>query len=125
MPPPWSAGRLGDNHHRLANADPRSAPGAELRRALSTTACAVVSAAMTYAWPGEPAAATRHWRIGLLLFCLFCGGMRLWAIANIEPSIVPAAAGGMGAKMRGPFDGPQWMVNVLSVEPESDLARRA
>ncbi|MFN0182727.1 MAG: ATP-binding protein, partial [Aquabacterium sp.] len=70
------------------------------------------------------AAAARHWRIGLLLFCLFCGGMRLWAVTLIAPSIVPAEAGGMGARMRGPFDGPQWMLKVMVVEPRSDLARQ-
>lgn len=86
--------------------------------------CHLALAAMTAAWPGEPASAARHWRIGLLLCCLFCGGMRLWAVANIEASIVPAAAGGMGTKMRGPFDGPQWMLKVMAVEPDSDLARQ-
>ncbi|MBI3367772.1 MAG: response regulator [Burkholderiales bacterium] len=64
------------------------------------------------------------WRLALLALCLCCGGLRLWALAYLDRSVVPQAAGGMGAKMRGLPDGPKWMNTVVSVEPGSDLARQ-
>jgi signal transduction histidine kinase/ActR/RegA family two-component response regulator len=71
-----------------------------------------------------PAARARLWRAALLALCLCCAGLRLWSMTYLERSVLPAEAGGMGARFRGPFDGPLWMLKVLSVAPESDLARQ-
>jgi len=72
----------------------------------------------------ESVARARLWRAALLALCLCCGGLRLWSMAYLERSVVPAEAGGMGARLRGPYDGPLWMLKVLSVAPGSDLARQ-
>ena len=72
--------------------------------------------------PGNGAQA-RLWRTGLLVLCLCCAGVRLWAVAYLDRSVVPEAAGGMGAKLRGVFVGPSWMLKVVDVDPQSDLAR--
>jgi len=71
--------------------------------------------------PGGPN--TRFWQVLLLAFCLMCGGLRLWAFFYIERSIVPEAAGELGVKLKGPQQGLNWMLTVVSVEPDSDLAR--
>ncbi|MBT9459160.1 MAG: response regulator [Burkholderiaceae bacterium] len=67
---------------------------------------------------------TRTWQVLLLALCLSCGGLRLWATAYLDRSVVPEAAGGMGVKMRGYLDGPNWMTTVVGVAPDSDLARQ-
>ncbi|MCV2356080.1 response regulator [Paucibacter sp. B2R-40] len=69
-------------------------------------------------------AGARRWKWILLGLCLCCAGMRLWAMAYLERSVVPAAAGGMGVVMKGPLSGPHWMTTVVSMEPEADLARQ-
>jgi len=66
---------------------------------------------------------TRTWQILLLALCLSCGGLRLWAMAYVDRSVVPEAAGGMGVRFTGVFSGPLWMREVASVQPDSDLAR--
>ena len=71
----------------------------------------------------DAGASTRTWQIVLLALCLCCGGLRLWALAYIDRSIVPEAAGGIGAKFKGPPEGLSWMWAVVSVKPDSDLAR--
>jgi signal transduction histidine kinase/ActR/RegA family two-component response regulator len=72
----------------------------------------------------DTAARTRLWRAGLLALCLCCGALRLWSMAYLERSVVPEEAGGMGARFRGPFEGPLWMLKVISVKADSDLARQ-
>ncbi|MDC8771461.1 ATP-binding protein [Roseateles albus] len=73
--------------------------------------------------PAGPNDALR-WKVLLLAFCLICGGLRLWALAYIDRSVVAEAAGGMGAEFNWKFKGLLWMNEVVSVEPDSDLARQ-
>ena len=71
-----------------------------------------------------PGSNTRRWQWLLLALCLCCGGLRLWALIYIDRSIVPEAAGGLGAKLKGPFSGLSWQLTVVRVEPGSDLERQ-
>jgi hypothetical protein len=73
--------------------------------------------------PAGPNDALR-WKVFLLAFCLICGGLRVWAFAYIDRSVVAEAAGGMGAEFKWKFKGLLWMKEVVSVEPDSDLARQ-
>ena len=74
--------------------------------------------------PSPSAWSPRTWQVLLLAFCLSCGGLRLWALAYVDRSVVPEAAGGIGAKMDFRFKGLLWTRGVLSVQPDSDLARQ-
>ena len=74
--------------------------------------------------PSATLAQARRWQIALLALCLACGGMRLWAMAYLDRSVVAQAAGGMGAGLRGYFDGPLWMLKVVRVPPDSDFTRQ-
>ncbi len=65
-----------------------------------------------------------QWRFALLVLCLCCAGLRLWAMAYLERSIVPEAAGGMGVQMRGYVNGPLWMTPIVGVLPGSDAERQ-
>ncbi|MCV2367067.1 ATP-binding protein [Roseateles oligotrophus] len=73
--------------------------------------------------PAGPNEALR-WKVVLLLICLICAGMRLWAMTYLDRSVVPEAAGGMGVVMKGPLNGPHWLTRVVSINPDSDLARQ-
>ena len=82
--------------------------------------------------PQGPAAAqqlfsggsAQRWKWILLALCLACGGLRLWAMAYLDRSVVAEAAGGMGAEFKWKFKGLLWMKEVVSVQPDSDLARQ-
>ncbi len=69
------------------------------------------------------AANTATWRAVLLVWCLCCAGLRLWGLAYLERSVSPEAAGGMGAQLCC-GQGPQWLMEVKQLRPESDLARQ-
>ncbi len=74
---------------------------------------------------GAPAsgANTRRWQLLLLALCLCCGGLRLWSLTYLERSVVPEAAGGMGARLCC-GEGPLWLMEVKKLNPDSDLARQ-
>ncbi|WP_310385736.1 ATP-binding protein [Roseateles sp.] len=72
--------------------------------------------------PAGPNDALR-WKVCLLAFCLLCGGLRLWALATIDRSIVAEAAGGMGAKLSR-AEGPRWFREIKHLKADSDLARQ-
>jgi signal transduction histidine kinase/ActR/RegA family two-component response regulator len=65
----------------------------------------------------------RRWKWILLAFCLICGGLRLWALAYIDRSVVAEAAGGMGAKLTR-AEGPRWFREIKDLKADSDLARQ-
>ena len=56
-----------------------------------------------------------------MLLCLCCAGLRLWSLAYLDRSLLPATAGSLGVRMGAP-DGPLWLRPVKSVQPGSDIA---
>ena len=66
---------------------------------------------------------TRLWQALLLGFCLCCAAMRLWGLTYLERSVVPEAAGGLGARICC-GEGPLWLMSIKKLDPASDLARQ-
>ncbi len=75
--------------------------------------------------PLPSGSSAKRWQVPLLALCLLCAFMRLWALIYLGPSVVPEAAGGIGAELvTFQFTGRLWMREVISVQPGSDLARQ-
>ncbi|MBI3347836.1 MAG: response regulator [Burkholderiales bacterium] len=89
-----------------------------------TSVTAALDAGATAEWQPPPGSNAKMWQVVLLALCLMCGGLRLWAMAYLERSVVPEAAGGLGVKLRGAFEGPRWSIKIIEVMPDSELGRQ-